>query len=91
MKPKILLCDEPTSALDPHTTSIIIQYLKRVNDDLGITIVLVTHEMGAARMICDTVSVLERGRMTETIDMDDKSFSPQSDIAKHLFGNGAGI
>jgi D-methionine transport system ATP-binding protein len=91
MNPKILLCDEPTSALDPHTTSVILQYLKRVNDDLGITIVLVTHEMGAARMICDTVSVLERGRVTETIDMADKSFSPQSDIAKHLFGNGAGI
>ncbi|MDR1916254.1 MAG: ATP-binding cassette domain-containing protein [Synergistaceae bacterium] len=91
MNPKILLCDEPTSALDPHTTSVVLQYLKRVNEDLGITIVLVTHEMEAAKMICDSVSVLERGRLVETFDMTDETFAPQSDIAKHLFGNGAGI
>jgi D-methionine transport system ATP-binding protein len=91
MDPKILLCDEPTSALDPHTTEVILQYLRKVNKDFGITIVLVTHEMDAARMICDTVSVIERGRIVETIDMSDKSFAPQSDLAKHLFGYGAGI
>jgi D-methionine transport system ATP-binding protein len=91
MDPKILLCDEPTSALDPQTTSVILQYLKRVNKEFGITIVLVTHEMEAARDICDTVAVMESGRLVETIDMSRKSFSPQSDLARYLFGNGAGI
>ncbi|MDR3165915.1 MAG: ATP-binding cassette domain-containing protein [Synergistaceae bacterium] len=91
MDPKILLCDEPTSALDPHTTTVILQYIKRVNSELGITVVLVTHEMEAARAICDVVSVMEHGKLVETIDMSDKSFLPQSDIARHLFCNGAGI
>jgi D-methionine transport system ATP-binding protein len=91
MDPKILLCDEPTSALDPHTTSIILRYLKTVNKSLGITIVLVTHEMEAARTLCGTISVLEKGKLIETIDMTDKSFSPQSGIARHLFEHGSGI
>jgi D-methionine transport system ATP-binding protein len=89
--PKILLCDEPTSALDPHTTTVILQYLQRIKKEFGITIVIVTHEMEAARTICDTVSVIERGKLVETFDMTDKTFLPQSDIAKHLFANGAGI
>lgn len=91
MDPKILLCDEPTSALDPHTTSTILRYLKKVNENFGITIVLVTHEMEAARTLCDIVSVLENGKLVETIDMTDKSFLPQSNIARHLFEHGGGI
>jgi D-methionine transport system ATP-binding protein len=91
MNPKILLCDEPTSALDPQTTESILHYLKRLNEELGITIVLVTHEMEAARMICGRVSVMENGRLVETIDMADTAVIPQSQIAKYLFYNGEGI
>ncbi len=91
MNPKILLCDEPTSALDPQTTESILYYLKRLNEELGITIVLVTHEMEAARMICGRVSVMENGRLVETIDMADTAVIPQSQIAKYLFYNGEGI
>ncbi|MDR1110761.1 MAG: ATP-binding cassette domain-containing protein [Deltaproteobacteria bacterium] len=91
MEPKILLCDEPTSALDPQTTSVILEYLKKVNQGLGITVVLVTHEMEAARKICDTVSVLEHGRLVETLSLSDPAVDPQSVLARHLFGYGAGI
>jgi D-methionine transport system ATP-binding protein len=90
-EPKILLCDEPTSALDPQTTKSILQYLKRVNKDLGITVVIVTHEMEAARDICDRVAVMEKGKLTETLDMSGSSSLAQSDLAKLLFVNGGGI
>jgi D-methionine transport system ATP-binding protein len=90
-QPKILLCDEVTSALDPQTTETILHYLKRVNKELGITIVLVTHEMEAARKICDHVAVLEKGVLVETLNMSDVLTLPQSRIAKFLFLNGAGI
>jgi ABC-type metal ion transport system, ATPase component len=91
MHPKILLCDEPTSALDPQTTDSILHYLKRLNKDMGITVVLVTHEMEAARMVCGCVSVMEKGKLIETIDMKDDNAVPQSRIAKYLFNNGEGI
>lgn len=64
--PRILLCDEATSALDPETTLSILQLLKDINRRLGITIVLITHEMGLIREICDRVLVLERGESVET-------------------------
>ncbi|MDR0703445.1 MAG: ATP-binding cassette domain-containing protein [Planctomycetaceae bacterium] len=89
--PKILLCDEPTSALDPQTTQIILQYLQLINKELGITIVLVTHEMGVVRTICDRVSVMEKGKLIETLDMSETDLSPQSELAKFLFINGGGI
>jgi D-methionine transport system ATP-binding protein len=91
INPKILLCDEPTSALDPQNTASILRYLKLINKSLGITIVLVTHEMEAARLICDEVAVMEKGRVVEKFDMSDASFVPQSEIAKYLFNYGAGI
>jgi D-methionine transport system ATP-binding protein len=89
--PKILLCDEPTSALDPQTTQSILKYLKRVNEQFGITIVLVTHEMDAARKICDRVAVMEKGKMIETLVMSGSNLSPQSELARYLFTNGGGI
>ncbi|MHB8063441.1 MAG: methionine ABC transporter ATP-binding protein [Ruminiclostridium sp.] len=89
--PKILLCDEPTSALDPQTTQSILQYLQRINKELGITIVLVTHEMEAARKICDRVSVMESGKLIETLDLSEETLSPQSELARYLFTNGGGI
>ena len=64
-RPEILLCDEATSALDPETTLSILQLLKDINRRLGITIVLITHEMTVIREICDEVLVLEQGNIAE--------------------------
>jgi len=63
--PQILLCDEATSALDPETTQSILALLREINRRLGLTIVLITHEMAVIREICDSVVVLERGEMVE--------------------------
>ena len=64
--PEILLCDEATSALDPETTQSILALLRDINRQLGLTVVLITHEMGVIREICDQVLVLEQGRIAET-------------------------
>ncbi|WP_083090263.1 methionine ABC transporter ATP-binding protein [Actinomyces vulturis] len=63
--PAVLLCDEPTSALDPETTRSILELIANVRDQLGVTIVIITHEMGVVRSICDSVSLLEAGRIVE--------------------------
>jgi D-methionine transport system ATP-binding protein len=63
--PKVLLCDEATSALDPETTQSILALLKRVNRELGITILLITHEIPVIKEICDRVAVIEGGRIVE--------------------------
>lgn len=64
--PDILICDEATSALDPDTTADILRLLKKVNQDLGITILLITHEMHVIQTICDKVAVMENGEVIET-------------------------
>lgn len=66
--PKVLLCDEATSALDPQTTKSILGLLKEVNEKLGITIVLITHEMAVVKDICDRVAIMEKGRVMEAGD-----------------------
>ena len=63
--PKVLLCDEATSALDPQTTKSILGLLKKVNEELSITIVLITHEMAVVKDICDRVAIMELGRVVE--------------------------
>ena len=63
--PKVLLCDEATSALDPQTTHAILALLRQVNEKLGITIVLITHEMAVVKDICDRVAIMEHGRVVE--------------------------
>jgi D-methionine transport system ATP-binding protein len=63
--PQILLCDEATSALDPETTQSVLKLLAGINRDLGITIVLITHEMDVVRQVCDRVAVLDQGRVVE--------------------------
>lgn len=68
-EPKVLLCDEATSALDPETTVQVLDLLAQLNRDMGLTIVLVTHEMDAVRRICDRVAVLAGGRVVETGDV----------------------
>ena len=67
--PKVLLCDEATSALDPETTKAILDLLKQVNRELGITILLITHEMPVIKEICDRVAVIEDGRIVEEGDV----------------------
>ena len=64
--PELLLCDEATSALDPQTTSSILSLLMDINEKLGLTIVLITHEMQVIRSICDRVAVMDAGRIVET-------------------------
>lgn len=64
--PEILICDEATSALDPETTQGILKLLKKVNRELGITVLLITHEMHVIQSICDKVAVMEEGRVIET-------------------------
>ena len=58
-KPKVLLCDEATSALDPHTTQSILQLIKKINKELKLTVVMITHEMAVVKEICDRVAVMD--------------------------------
>jgi D-methionine transport system ATP-binding protein len=64
-EPKVLLCDEATSALDPQTTQQVLGLLAELNRELGLTIVLITHEMEVVRQVCDRVAILEQGRIVE--------------------------
>ncbi len=68
-KPSVLLCDEPTSALDPSTTEEILNVLENINKQLGVTIVIVSHEMGVIKSICNRVTVLDQGTIYETIEI----------------------
>ncbi|MEU3911797.1 ATP-binding cassette domain-containing protein [Streptomyces sp. NPDC029721] len=65
-RPKVLLCDEATSALDPQTTGEVLALLRRVNRELGVTILLITHEMEVVRGLCDRVAVMEEGKVVES-------------------------
>jgi len=65
-RPQILLCDEATSALDPQTTASVLSLLSKINRELGLTIVLITHEMDVIRRVCDRVAVLDAGELVET-------------------------
>lgn len=80
--PKILLCDEATSALDPMTTHSILGLLKQINKDLGITIVLITHQMEVIKEICNKVAVMENGCVVETGALVEVFTHPTSNIAK---------
>ncbi|GGK22111.1 methionine import ATP-binding protein MetN [Caldalkalibacillus thermarum] len=82
--PHVLLCDEATSALDPKTTDSILDLLKEINRRLGLTIVLITHEMHVIRKICDRVAVMEGGRVVEVGDVTDIFHQPQQEITKRF-------
>lgn len=81
-EPEILLCDEATSALDPQTTSQILQLLKRLNEELGLTIVLITHEMAVVKEICHKVAVMEAGEIIESGTSIDLFSQPQCDLTQ---------
>ena len=76
-EPKILLCDEATSALDPQTTASVLALLARINRELGLTIVLITHEMDVIRRVCDRVAVLDAGRLVESGPVSQVFLHPQ--------------
>lgn len=82
--PAVLLCDEVTSALDPMTTSSILALLKEINEKFGITILVITHEMGVIEKICQDVAVISSGRVAETGPVKEVFVRPQSDAAKEL-------
>ena len=70
-EPAVLLCNEPTSALDPETTRSILDLIRDVRDRLGVTVVIITHEMSVVRRICDSVSLLEAGRIVQSGPIED--------------------
>lgn len=82
--PKVLLCDEATSALDPQTTNSILNLLKDINKKLGITIIVITHQMSVVEQICDKVAILDGGSVVEVGKVSDVFSSPKSTAAKNL-------
>ncbi|MGN1126385.1 MAG: methionine ABC transporter ATP-binding protein [Ruminococcus sp.] len=82
--PKVLLCDEATSALDPKTTHSILELLKEINKKLGITIIVITHQMSVIEEICDKVAILDNGTVAEQGNVSDIFSSPKTEAAKHL-------
>ena len=83
-QPRYLLCDEATSALDPNTTRSILELLRQINRDLGVTIVVITHEMKVIDQICDRVAVIDQSRIAEVGKVSEVFTSPSSDIAREL-------
>ena len=88
--PEVLLCDEATSALDPETTDSILELLLDINKRLGLTIVLITHEMHVIRKICDRVAVMEAGRVVEQGEVLKVFQNPQADITKNFVSQVSG-
>ena len=82
--PDILLCDEATSALDPQTTKSILELLKKINREEGITIVIITHSMSVVKEICNNVAVLENGVAVEIEKTEELFKNPKTDIANKL-------
>ena len=87
--PKILLCDEATSALDPQTTNSILQLLKKINQEMGITIVIITHQMSVVREICHNVAIVEHGSIVEDGSVEEIFTHPKSRAARELVFEGS--
>ncbi len=88
--PKILLCDEATSALDPQTTQSILQLLRQINKEYGITIVIITHEMAVVREVCTHVAIIGNGHLVEQGRVMDIFSHPKTAEAKELIVKGGG-
>ena len=82
--PKVLLCDEATSALDPATTHAILKLLKEINRTLGITILLITHEMDVVKRICDLVAIIDHGKLVEQGSVSDIFSNPKTKLAQEF-------
>lgn len=81
---KILLCDEPTSALDAETTASVLELLKKVNRELGVTIVIITHELDVVKSICTEVAVMNGGRLEEVGDVYKTFTNPKTEFTRQL-------
>ena len=91
--PKVLLSDEATSALDPETTRSILQLLRDLNRQLGLTVLLITHEMDVVKSVCDSAALMENGRVVESGTVGELLATPGSELAAALFpvgGTGSG-
>ena len=82
--PKVLLCDEATSALDPNTTSSILSLLKKLNREMGITVVVITHEMDVISQLCDRVAIIDHGVIAEKGNVTDIFMAPKTRIGREL-------
>ncbi|MCX5436112.1 MULTISPECIES: methionine ABC transporter ATP-binding protein [unclassified Streptomyces] len=83
--PKVLLSDEATSALDPETTRSILQLLRDLNQQLGLTVLLITHEMDVVKTVCDSAALMERGQIVESGTVGELLATPGSELAAALF------
>lgn len=83
-RPRVILADEPTSALDPKTTQSILSCLQEINRRFGVTVVIVTHEMGVIRSICHRAAVLDAGRVVEVMDVAAGEVAARSALARSL-------
>ena len=82
--PKVLLCDEATSALDPTTTRAILRLIQDINRRLGITVIVITHEMAVVEEICTKVAILEKGRVAETGTVEEVFANPKTEAGRRL-------
>jgi D-methionine transport system ATP-binding protein len=90
-RPKVLLCDEATSALDPATTHSILGLLKQINKDLGLTIVVITHEMSVIEEICQRIAIIDNSRIVEIGNVIDIFTNPKTESAKSFSAPGGNI
>lgn len=84
MEPKVLLSDEVTSALDPQTSHSILTLLKKINREMGVTILMITHEMSVAKEICHRLAIMEHGKIIEQSEVLEFFANPKSDLAKQF-------
>ncbi|CUI17514.1 Methionine import ATP-binding protein [Candidatus Protochlamydia naegleriophila] len=82
--PHLLLCDEPTSALDPKTTRSILQFLAQLNQELGLTVIIITHQLETVKQICHRVAVLSHGEIAEEGEVRNVFTRPQHQVTRHL-------
>lgn len=82
--PKILLCDEATSSLDPENTAVIIELLKKLNKDLGLTIIFISHQMNVIESICSKVAIIDQAKIVENGSLYDVFLNPKNEISKKL-------
>ncbi|MCI8662796.1 MAG: ATP-binding cassette domain-containing protein [Hungatella sp.] len=89
--PKVILCDEATSALDPNTTKSILSLLKEINKTMGVTVIVITHEMSVIESICDRVAIIDQSRIAEVGRVSEIFSEPKSKIGRQLIlGDAAG-
>ncbi len=84
LEPEVILSDESTSALDPETTDSILSLLKKLNKERGITIIMISHQLGVIESICNKVAILDQARLVEQGELSDVFLNPSTDIARSL-------